>query len=214
MKIIEELKLLKSSLGNQLLYKNDLLNKRIKLSEIGELKNGYAFVSTSYKEGGKYKIITISNVTGERNTNTLKCNTIFELPEDLQSHQKLKINDILISLTGNVGRVSLCDNENSLLNQRVGLFIPDSSICFEYVFQAMSNQRFEENMIVCGQGAAQMNISKKDIEDYEIPYSSDEKLLEKIAFLLKTIDEKLELEKEVFEKYTEQKKYLLGNLFI
>jgi type I restriction enzyme S subunit len=212
--IIEELKSLKNVTSRKLIYYNKLLDKKIKLSDIGEVKNGYAFVSTSYREEGKYKVITIANVTGERNINTSKCNNITDLPKDIQSHQTLKLNDILISQTGNVGRVSLCNIDNALLNQRVGLFIPNNPMCVEYVFQAISNQKFEKTMIAGGQGAAQMNISKSDIENYEIPYSSNEKLLLSISALLKKNDEKIDLEVKQYNLLVKQKKYLLSQMFI
>ena len=187
---------------------------KIKLLELGVLKNGYAFSSKTYEDNGKYKIITISNVTGERKINTIKCNTINCLPKDLQQHQILKSNDILISLTGNVGRVSLSNGENLLLNQRVGVFVLSNPSYTEYVFQATSNDRFEKAMIGIGQGAAQLNIGKSDIENYEIPFTSNEKLLQNIAGLLKIIDKKNEMEQTLLAKYESQKQYLLSHLFI
>ncbi len=212
--IIEDLKVLKNAMSNRLIYYNNSLDKKIKLSDIGNVKNGYAFTSTSYEENGRYKVVTISNVTGERNANTLKCNTITDLPKDIQSHQILKNGDILISLTGNVGRVSLCNTDNALLNQRVGLFVLDNLSYAEYVFQAISNQKFEKTMIASGKGAAQMNISKSDIENYEVPYSSDEKLLLKISSLLKNFDKKINLEIKQYDLLVKQKKYLLSQMFI
>ena len=56
---------------------------------------------------GKWKILTITNVPGERYINDEDCNCIINLPNDIQDHQVLKEGDILISLTGNVGGVSL-----------------------------------------------------------------------------------------------------------
>lgn len=42
----------------------------------------------------------------------------------------------------------------------------------EFLYQILSSQRFENSMIACGQGAAQMNIGKGDVESYVLPYSS------------------------------------------
>ena len=97
-----------SAISKSLLSCYNLLEKRIPISEIGYLKNGYAFQSSSYDYVGEYEIVTISNVTGQRYINSDGCNRISIMPSDIQSHQVLKENDILISLTGNVGRVSLC----------------------------------------------------------------------------------------------------------
>ena len=120
-KIIEDLKKLRSAISKHLFERRDLLGTKIKLSKVAELKNGYAFQSSKYNSLGEWKIITITNVTGERYIKENDCNCILEIPNDIQKHQKLKANDVLISLTGNVGRVSLCTEGLFLLNQRVGL---------------------------------------------------------------------------------------------
>lgn len=120
-KIIEDLKKLKSAISKHLFARKDLLETTICLSNIATLKNGYAFQSGKYNALGKWKILTITNVPGERYINDEDCNCIINLPNDIQDHQVLKEGDILISLTGNVGRVSLCKNGDYLLNQRVGL---------------------------------------------------------------------------------------------
>ena len=159
-KIIEDLKKLKSAISKYLFARKDLLETTICLSNIATLKNGYAFQSGKYNALGKWKILTITNVPGERYINDEDCNCIINLPNDIQDHQVLKEGDILISLTGNVGRVSLCKNGNYLLNQRVGLLQLAKNVNQEFLYQILSSQRFENSMIACGQGAAQMNIGR------------------------------------------------------
>lgn len=107
-KLIEDLKKLKSAISKLLFTRKDLLETTIRLADIATLKNGYAFQSSKYNILGKWKIITIANVSGGRYINEEDCNCIINLPNDIQDHQVLKEGDILISLTGNVGRVSLC----------------------------------------------------------------------------------------------------------
>ena len=157
-KIIEDLKKLKSAISKHLFARKDLLETTICLSNIATLKNGYAFQSGKYNALGKWKILTITNVSGERYINDEDYNCIINLPNDIQDHQVLKEGDILISLTGNVGRVSLCKDGDYLLNQRVGLLQLAKNVNQEFLYQILSSQRFENSMIACGQGAAQMNI--------------------------------------------------------
>ena len=114
-KIIEDLKKLKSAISKHLFSRKDLLETTIRLADIATLKNGYAFQSSKYDTQGKWKILTIANVSGERYINDDDCNCIINLPNDIQDHQILKEGDILISLTGNVGRVSLCKSGAYLL---------------------------------------------------------------------------------------------------
>jgi len=213
-KIIEDLKKLKSAISKYLFARKDLLETTICLSNIATLKNGYAFQSGKYNALGKWKILTITNVPGERYINDEDCNCIINLPNDIQDHQVLKEGDILISLTGNVGRVSLCKNGNYLLNQRVGLLQLAKNANQEFLYQILSSQRFENSMIACGQGAAQMNIGKGDVENYVLPYSSNGNNILWVAKILHSYDECIINELRRLTLFTMQKQYLLTQMFI
>ena len=213
-KIIEDLKKLKSAISKHLFARKDLLETTICLSNIATLKNGYAFQSGKYNALGKWKILTITNVSGERYINDEDCNCIINLPNDIQDHQVLKEGDILISLTGNVGRVSLCKNGNYLLNQRVGLLQLAKNVNQEFLYQILSSQKFENSMIACGQGAAQMNIGKGDVESYVLPYSSNGNNILWVAKILHSYDECIINEMRRLTLLTMQKQYLLTQMFI
>ena len=213
-KIIEDLKKLKSAISKHLFARKDLLETTICLSNIATLKNGYAFQSGKYNALGKWKILTITNVSGERYINDEDYNCIINLPNDIQDHQVLKEGDILISLTGNVGRVSLCKNGNYLLNQRVGLLQLAKNVNQEFLYQILSSQRFENSMIACGQGAAQMNIGKGDVESYVLPYSSNVNNILLVAKILHSYDEYIINEQRKLTLLTMQKQYFLAQMFI
>ena len=213
-KIIEDLKKLKSAISKHLFARKDLLETTICLSNIATLKNGYAFQSGKYNALGKWKILTITNVPGERYINDEDCNCIINLPNDIQDHQVLKEGDILISLTGNVGRVSLCKNGDYLLNQRVGLLQLAKNVNQEFLYQILSSQKFENSMIACGQGAAQMNIGKGDVESYVLPYSSNGNNILWVAKILHSYDECIINEMRRLTLLTMQKQYLLTQMFI
>ena len=204
----------RSAISKKLLLCPDLLEKRIPILEVGTLKNGYAFKSSSYDSAGEYEVLTIANVTGERHICAVRCNRILTKPSDLQSYQELKANDILISLTGNVGRVSLCKEGKYLLNQRVGLLQLCSDVNREFVYQVLSSRSFEQSMISCSQGAAQMNIGKGDLENYIIPYSDNLKNLRKISLILNSYDTRILIEDRMLQLLNRQKSYLLTSLFI
>ena len=213
-KIIEDLKKLKSAISKHLFARKDLLETTICLSNIATLKNGYAFQSGKYNALGKWKILTITNVPGERYINDEDCNCIINLPNDIQDHQVLKEGDILISLTGNVGRVSLCKNGDYLLNQRVGLLQLAKNVNREFIYQILSSQRFENSMTACGQGAAQMNIGKGDVESFVLPYSSNGNNILWVAKILHSYDERIINELRRLTLLTMQKQYLLTQMFI
>lgn len=189
--------------------------KSITLKEIGTLKNGYAFKNNDYDKDGKFNIITISNVQGEKFINIdEKNNKILTIPNDIQEHQVLKDGDILISLTGNVGRVSMNKGSNNLLNQRVGLFVIDnlSIIDKNFLFYVLNSYKFESVMIERGQGAAQANISKDDIETFEFPLY-DIKVQRKIAEILSHFNTLIENEKNTITSLKQLKTVLLDKMF-
>ena len=213
-KIIEDLKKLKSAISKLLFTRKDLLETTIRLADIATLKNGYAFQSSKYNILGKWKIITIANVSGGRYINEEDCNCIINLPNDIQDHQVLKEGDILISLTGNVGRVSLCKSGAYLLNQRVGLLQIEGNIDKEFLYQVLSSRRFENSMVACGQGAAQMNIGKGDVENFVLPYSSNANNIHLVARILHSYDECIMNELRELTLLTMQKQYFLAQMFI
>ena len=79
-KIIEDLKKLKSAISKLLFTRKDLLETTIRLADIATLKNGYAFQSSKYNILGKWKILTIANVSGGRYINEEDCNCIINYP--------------------------------------------------------------------------------------------------------------------------------------
>lgn len=202
------------AISKHLFSRKDLLETTIRLADIATLKNGYAFQSSKYNIQGKWKILTIANVSGGRYINEDACNCIINLPNDIQDHQVLKEGDILISLTGNVGRVSLCKDGNYLLNQRVGLLHIMKNVNQEFLYQVLSSRRFENSMVACGQGAAQMNIGKGDVENFVLPYSSIANNIHLVARILHSYDECITNEQRELTLLTMQKQYLLRQMFI
>ncbi|MFW3454978.1 restriction endonuclease subunit S [Aerococcus viridans] len=184
-----------------------------KLKDMASLMNGYAFKSENYVSSGIYKILTISNVTGQRYTDMNETNSVDYLPSNIQSYQILQQGDVLISLTGNVGRVSIVNEENCLLNQRVGLLKINSNVNQEYIYQCLNNKKFEEKMIKSGQGAAQLNISKNDIEEYEILLPS-KKEQQKIGQFFKQLDETIDIQEQELEKLKNLKEAYLNEMFV
>ena len=193
--------------------------KPLPLSAFVELKNGYAFKSETYINEGKYKIITIKNVkSGE--FDLTECCTIDELPNNLQTHQLLSMGDIIISLTGNVGRACIVNAENCLLNQRVGKIVV-KTISPVFVYEILQTNRFISKMKNIAQGCAQANLSNADVEDFVafFPYDGDSldiKTIDKISCILSEFRNELALQKELLNKLLLQRKalqqYLLNGI--
>ena len=101
----------------------------------------------------------------------------------------LKEQDLLMSLTGNVGRVALIEREMlpAALNQRVAcLRLKSDTILRKYLFHLLNSNFFEQQCMKASKGVAQKNISTEWIKEYEIPLYSIEKQQEIIRILDKT----------------------------
>lgn len=132
---------------------------------ICELKNGYSFSSETYASKGKYSVITIANVLDGR-FELGNCNKVERLPNGIQDHQQLKEGDLLISMTGNVGRVCRVTDKNCLLNQRVGLIKVSKYNDTQFIYWLLRTNIFHNFITFKAQGAAQVNIGKYDFEEF------------------------------------------------
>ena len=126
-----------------------------KVNDIVDLQSGYAFKSTSFEDEGKFKVVTIKNVKdgvfdGE-NVSFLKT-----IPEKMPSHCVLQTGDILLSLTGNVGRVCMVVGKDYLLNQRVAKLKSDYPA---FVYCLFRNHDMFVAINNLANGAAQQNVS-------------------------------------------------------
>ena len=209
-KIIDDYISLLNSLRDHLIYTHN--SKKATLSGYIDIYNGYTFKSKNYIKDGKYKVTTISNVKGQRFVNPASINTINKIPFDIQNYQIIAKDSILVSLTGNVGRTSICNVDNCLLNQRVAL-VKCKNIDSKYIYHILSSTRFLRKMCLSSQGAAQKNISTKDILDYMIPLHSNQEI-KNITRLLEAVESKLDIEKNILNFLYQQKTYLLKNMFI
>lgn len=187
-----------------------------KVSDVASLKNGYAFESKSYREDGKYIVTTIANVTGKRYVTPESSHKVRVVPEDIREHQILQKGDILVALSGsitNLGRISIVNTDNLLLNQRVGLLqLSSVNVDPDYFYQVLSSNTFINSMVEAGQGAAQKNLKKDDIENFSFPLPSLPEQ-DKIAEFFTALDKQIELTENKLSLLKEQKKGYLQGIF-
>jgi restriction endonuclease S subunit len=138
------------------------------LGDLVDIQGGFAFRSTEYAETG-YFVIRIGNVQdGEI---TLSSPRYVQLADRTLERFVLNDGDILVSLTGNIGRVGLIQKEHlpAVLNQRVArIVMSNNGGDRAFVFRFLSSRAFRENLQEAGHGAAQQNVSAKEIERVRI----------------------------------------------
>ena len=181
--------------------------KEVKLGEVCSIKGGNAWKSEHYSTDGKYLVVTISNVKGNEYIDDTYGNRI----DTVESQFILEQGDILISLTGNVGRVSKMTEVSAVLNQRVGKLATNQSNNF--LFTLLSNRNFEKEMVLSSQGAAQANISNNDVLNYKTSFPSLPEQ-EVIGSFFQDLDKSIAKQEEKVNQFKENKQTLLRKMFI
>lgn len=174
-----------------------------KLGEVCDILNGYAFKSNQYTTSG-VRIIRISNV--QKGYIEDKSPVYYPCDDENVKKYELKQNDLLISLTGNVGRTALLEEKflPAALNQRVScvrLKEPDK-VLKTYLFHLLNSDYFEQQCMKAAEGVAQKNLSPKWLFEYKIPIYSIERQKE-ISNTLDKIDLLIILRKQQLAKLDE-----------
>ena len=134
--------------------------------------NGFAFKSLTYLDVGKYKIITIKNVQ-DGSVDSVGASCIDELPIGINPACVLSFGDVLLSLTGNVGRVGIVTEEDLLLNQRVAKFEPIKQELLPFWYFMFRKDEIKEHLINIAKGTAQQNLSPVETLKTEIVFDEN-----------------------------------------
>ena len=176
------------------------------INEFISILSGYAFKSSSFVEDGDYKIVTIKNVQ-DGFFDGKNLSHIREIPNKMPKHCFLTTGDLLLSLTGNIGRVCMVIGNNYLLNQRVAKI--------ESVFPAFAYCLFRsENMFTSinnlANGAAQQNVSPIKIGTLGIVVNNE--IISKFENIVGNIRNQILVLYSQIEELTEARDRLLPKL--
>lgn len=184
--------------------------EKIRIGDVCDILNGYAFKSENYARSG-IRIIRISNVQKGYIEDTTPAFYPIETA-DLDRFM-LEQGDLLVSLTGNVGRVAILGKEllPAALNQRVAcLRLKSDKISKNYLFHILNSNFFEQQCIMASNGVAQKNLSTE--KNYEVPcYERDQQ--EKIVMVLSTIQSVISGRKHELQKLDDLVKARFVELF-
>lgn len=166
------------------------------LGEVAKILNGYAFKSSNYVDEG-VRVIRISDVQkGKISDDDLKFYP-FEKEDELKKYLLLE-NDLVVSLTGYVGRVAMMLKKNlpSALNQRVACIRVNTQIDVRYLFHYLNRNKFEIEANNNAAGGGQKNLSTKWLSEYKLPIPplSVQKEIANILDKFTTLEAELEAE--------------------
>lgn len=184
-----------------------------KLGEVCDVINGYAFKSSKYTSQGT-RIIRITNVQkGYVVDNDPK----FYSDEDFKDlfQYSLFEGDLVMSLTGNVGRVGILQKNMlpAALNQRVAcLKVKSKKMQLNYLFHLLNSNLFENAAIQSARGIAQLNMSTEWLKNYIIPLPPLSTQLAIVSELDK-INELIRLKKEQLKDFDNLAQSLFYEMF-
>ena len=163
------------------------------LKDIVEIQNGFAFKSSLYSNDG-VRVIRITNVQDGYIVDDSPKYYPLSLMTGLDDYI-LEENDLLMSLTGNVGRVAMMPASllPAALNQRVCCIKPKSSeICREFIFYLLRTESFLTSCIESGKGVAQLNVSTDWLKNYRValpPKDEQRRIVKAAQNIMTQIDE-------------------------
>jgi type I restriction enzyme S subunit len=187
--------------------------KLIRINELTNLFSGYSFKSSKYASEG-HRVIRITNLQSGK---IVDSDPVFYNISDEKSIKKfiLRENDILVSLTGYVGKVGIIEKDllPAVLNQRVACVRPKDPTSISYIFHLMNSNKFESLCIAHSSGSAQKNLSSNDLGRIKIPIPESNTEMLSITNKLQTIDSVKVRLKENLENILRVNKNIINNLF-
>lgn len=138
------------------------------VNDIVQILSGFAFKSETFAQIGSYQLITIKGVQdGYLDING--ASYISKVPLKMPAYCNLGIGDILLSLTGNIGRVCIVDRPNLLLNQRVAkLKLQNGNQDSLFVYILFRQDAFKNHLLQIARGTAQLNLSPVEASKMKI----------------------------------------------
>lgn len=140
-----------------------------KLGDFVQFKSGFAFKSGTFTADGEHRLVTIKNV--QDGSFSPECDSrMDELPERMPNYCVLDDGDILLSLTGNVGRVCLVFGGQFLLNQRVSKLVPAETLDRALTYCLFRETSMRVKLEQISNGVAQQNLSPIQAAQLECVY--------------------------------------------
>ena len=185
----------------------------VPLNQVCDIGNGFAFKSTQFQQSG-VPLLRISNISNSRVS--FGKGTVFLEETHLTTHKNFLVNkgDVVIALSGaTTGKYGVyLHEEPCLLNQRIGIIRKGESEKLNLQYFYFYLTKLKSEILSKAQGAAQPNISTKDIGQFKIPLPPLHEQ-QKIAAILDAADQLRQKDQQLIEHYTRLGQALFLEMF-
>ena len=166
-----------------------------KLGELLELCT-YGFTNPMPdSDEGPWKITAKDVVGGRVNYSKARKTTINAFNDKLTEKSKPKIDDILLTKDGTLGRIAIVKEGEICINQSVALLRTNQKLLPQYLYYILSSPKYQNKLLADSDGSVLKHIyvSRLPKMEVEIPTLKDQ---EKILQVLSPIDDKIELNRQ------------------
>jgi type I restriction enzyme S subunit len=132
---------------------------------------------------------------------------------DLTDKSRPRINDVLLTKDGSIGRVAICDREDICINQSVALIQPDGSINPRFLLYILQTPHYQRRMEEDSDGTTikHIYITRVDKMEVAIPPLAEQ---DAIVGIVGRLDDKIELCRRMKETLEAMARALFKSWFV
>ena len=169
--------------------------KLYKLSDVTNLIGDGIHGTPKYDDSGSYFFINGNNLENGKiviRSTTKKVNT----EEALKHRKNLSERTILVSINGTIGNTARYNFEPCILGKSACYLNVSDGVDVDFIYYVVSNQQFKDTISRLATGTTIKNVSLETMRNYEF-FMPSLKSQKKISGILKSIDDKIELNRQI-----------------
>jgi type I restriction enzyme, S subunit len=223
---ISKLKDLKKAMMQELLtkgighteFKDSPIGRIPKGWEVNELKYYLSFISYGFtnpmpESDDGYFMVTAKDIFGgEINLQTCRKTTSKAYLELLTDKSRPKVNDILLTKDGTLGRLALVEREGICINQSVAVLRPNDKVIPKLLQYLLESPLYQKQMIEDAGGSTIKHIYITIVDKMAIVLPSDFSEQQKLLDVIQTLDDNFRLTVSKNEAIKSLKKALMQDL--
>lgn len=183
---------------------------KIKLKEYIDQYGDGIHGTPKYDKNGEYYFINGNNLDNGKiiiNEDTLKISK----EEYNRIRRPLNSNTLLLSINGSLGKIAIYDNEKVALGKSACYLNVNKNKNKYFVKYVLSTKEFQKYMMLVAHGSTIKNLAPSQVVDYEF---DEPKNINKIASILKSIDDKIENNNKIIKDLEQMAKIMYNYWFM
>ena len=187
--------------------------KEVTLGEVSSKIGDGLHGTPKYDDEGSYYFI---------NGNNLNCGKIIikddtkrvGIEEFVKNQKELNEQTILVSINGTIGNVAKYNNEPCILGKSACYINVIKEVDKEFIYYVLTSANFKRNITNEATGTTIKNVSLKQMREYKFNIPCNISDQRRIAFILSSLDRKIELNNKINADLEEMAQAIFKNWFV